>query len=225
MTGIRTADGVRIADVLGQYGRCLELIPLDPHFHDISVGLYENGGTMTAWTFSRKPGVEARIEKIRDQLVALGGLQPVAGSTNQVRFPCGQLHRRPLMFLMMQAVEKDPDFAPPEGRVTVKDRRSDLMLSYEVEEAEGRWLYRVTAEGEAPNAAQRLRAVSAGFVKYGEMEKVEGGVAFPCGQRHNELMALVLPYARNITAVDDMLEASALRGQMTTGTLGFTPPT
>lgn len=225
MTGIKTAYGVRVADVLSQYGRCLELIPLDPYFHDISVGLYENGGTMTVWTFSGKTGVETRIKKIRDQLVALGGLQPVDGSTNQLKFPCGQLHRRPLKFLMMQAVEKDPNYVLPGGKVTVKDRRSDLMLGFEVEEAEGRWLYRVTAEGEATNAAQRIRAVSAGFVKYAEMEKEEGRVAFPCGQRHDDLMALVLPYARNIGTVDDMLEATALRGQMTTGTLGFTPPT
>ena len=38
-------------------------------------------------------------------------------------------------------------------------------------------------------------------------------------------MRLLLPYARNVSGTQDMLEADALRGQMTTGTLGFTPPT
>jgi hypothetical protein len=36
-------------------------------------------------------------------------------------------------------------------------------------------------------------------------------------------MRLVLPYSRNISAVETMMDAEALRGQMTTGTLGFTP--
>jgi hypothetical protein len=31
--------------------------------------------------------------------------------------------------------------------------------------------------------------------------------------------------ARNVSKVEDMLAADALRSQMTTGTLGFTPPT
>jgi hypothetical protein len=57
------------------------------------------------------------------------------------------------------------------------------------------------------------------------MEKTEdGGVSFTCGQRHDELVRLLLPYARNVTRVEDQLEADALRGQMTTGTLGFSPP-
>jgi hypothetical protein len=66
--------------------------------------------------------------------------------------------------------------------------------------------------------------VIAGFMKYGEMEKVgETDVAFPCGQRHDELLRLVLPYSRNISAVESMMEAEAERGQMTTSTLGFSP--
>ena len=38
-------------------------------------------------------------------------------------------------------------------------------------------------------------------------------------------MRLLFSYARNVTGAEDMLENAALRGQMTTGTLGFTPPT
>jgi hypothetical protein len=36
-------------------------------------------------------------------------------------------------------------------------------------------------------------------------------------------MRILLPYSRNVSAVENMMEADALRGQMTTGTLGFTP--
>ena len=63
-------------------------------------------------------------------------------------------------------------------------------------------------------------------MRYGEMEKLDNDkVSFQCGYRHDELMRLLISYARNVSGVEDMLETDALRGQMTTGTLGFAPPT
>ena len=210
-------------EVVEMYGKCLELVPIDPHFHDISVGLYSKGGIATVWTFSRREGVEGRIERVRDQLAKLGDMDALEGTHNQLQPRCGAIHQRPLKFLMMQAVEKDPGFDYPEGRV--KDLRSPLMLGFESDEVDGRTVYRLTAEGEAPRAAGRMRAITSGFVRYGEMERAGDGVSFNCGARHDPLMRLLLPYARNVTGTQDMLDADALRGQMTTGTLGFTPPT
>ena len=223
MAEVQTTERVRVVDVIQRLGRCLELVPLDPNFHDISVSLYEKDGICTVWTYSRKPGVETRIRAIRDQLVALGGLESVDGTHDQATFPCGQIHGRPLKFLAMRAVEREPGYRLPEGRV--KDLRSPLMLGFEASESDGRWTYRITGEGDAPNPGARLRAVTGGYVRYGEMEKVGDGVAFVCGRRHDELMQLLVPYARNVTGSEDMMAADALRGQMTTGTLGFTPPT
>ena len=209
-------------DVIDRFGRCLELVPMDPNFENISVGLYVKDGVCTVWTFSRKPGVEARIERIRDQLVALGGMEAVAGSGNQARFGCGFLHERAIKFLMSQAVGKAPDFAPPQGDMSIKDSRSPLTIRVEGAQRSDRWIYTVSGEGDAPNPAVRMRMVVAGFLRYGEMEKVgDAEVAFPCGQRHDALMRLLLPYSRNISSVEGMMAAEALRGQMTTGTLGF----
>ena len=85
-------------------------------------------------------------------------------------------------------------------------------------------MYQVAGAGEAPSIPARLRLVVAGFVRYGEMEKIrDTEVAFPCRQRHDQLMRVLLPYSRNISAVESMMEAEAQRGQMTTGTLGFIP--
>jgi hypothetical protein len=223
MANVKTTDRVRVVDVVRRLGRCVELVSMDPNFHEITVGLYEKDAIMTVWTFSRKPGVQERIRKIRDQLVALGGLEPVVGTHDQAKLRCGQTHGRPTKFLMRQAVEKSPDYSLPKGRV--RDLRSPLMLDVKASEEDGRWVYRVSAEGEAPNEAARLRAVTAGFVRYGEMEKFgDDAVVFQCGYRHDPLARLVLPYARNVGQVEGMLEAEALRGQMTTGTLGFAPP-
>ena len=212
----------RISDVLARLGQCIELVPSDPHCQSITVGLYEREGVLTIWSFSRKEAAFLRMSQIRSQLVALGGLTPVPRTTNKVNFPCGYIHTRPLKFLMMQAVERPPEYVLPTA--SVKDLKSDLLFGFTVEQREGRWVYKVIAEGQAPNVDARVRGVVAGLARYGEMEKVsETEAAFVCGERHEKLVWLLLPFARNVSAVDDLLEAVALRGQMTTGTLGFTP--
>ncbi len=222
MTEKSTKSRISVADIIEGLGKCLELVPTDPNFHQISVGLYEKDGVCSVWTFSQKEGAELRIERIRDQLVALGGLEPIAGSSNQCRFPCGVLHARPVRFLMSQAVGKAPDFAPPKGEMRIRDSKSALTLTATGRQSGDIYVYAVSGEGEEKNAAMRLRMVVAGFVKYGEMEKVgDSEVAFSCGQRHDELVRLLMPYSRNISSVESMMEAEAMRGQMTTGTLGF----
>jgi hypothetical protein len=226
MGNVKTTRRSRIIEVFQRYGTCLELVSMDPNFHDITVGLYTKNRIATLWTFSRKPGVEDRIREIRDQVIALGGLLPVEGTHDQASFPCPDVHERPVKFMLRRAVERPPDYSHPEGAISVKDLRSPLMLRLEGSEVDGRWVYRVDADGEAPNRSARLRAVTAGLVRYGEMEKVSDTEAtFKCGYRHDELTRIVLPMARNVSKVEDMLAADALRSQMTTGTLGFTPPT
>ena len=218
---------LRPAEVIERYGQCLELVPLDRRFHDISVGLYVKDGICTIWTYSQREGVEDRIREIRGQMIALGGMEAVEGTHNQVRFPCGQLHQRTLRFVMSQAVGKAPDYAPPQGDLTIQDSKSALTIrvepSAEAEDSgDGPAVYNVSLEGEARNAAMRLRMVLAGFSRYGEMEQVgESGVTFACGMPHEALMRVLLPYSRNISSVETMMAAEALRGQMTTGTLGF----
>ena len=215
---------LHVNEVIEEYGKCLELVPIDPHFKNISVSLYEKNNVATVWTFSRKNGVSKRIEQIRDQLAKLGDLEPIETTNNQLRSSCGIMHTRPHKFLMMQAVEKSPDYSHPEG--LIKDLRSDLLLGFSTVDMDGSTGYQINAKGEAPNLNGRLRAITSGFVRYGEMIRRDNfTVSFSCGAKHNPLMQLLLPYARNVTGTQDMLEADSLRGQMTTGTLGFSPPT
>ena len=222
MTGLKNAQRGKVREVIATYGKCMELISMDPNFHEITIGLYVKDGIGTVWTFSGKPGVEKRVEEIRAQLVELGDMIPVEGTHNQAKFPDGEMYDRPLRFLLRQAVEKPYGTRHPEGRIEIKDLRSPLQIIATPEQSDGRWIYRVTAEGEYKNPKVRVRAVTQGFVRYGEMEKVDiDAVTFPHGGRRDGLVRLVLPYARNVTGTADMLEAEALRGQMTTGTLGF----
>ena len=214
----------QVAEKLKEIGTCLELVPMDPHFKNVSVGLYYKDGYFTVWSFSRAEGIGERLREIRDQMVRLGGAQPVEWSNNQFIFPCGIIHMRPVKFLLTQAVTKAPDFTHPTGAMTIKDSKSALMLTVTGVRGQGCFEYEVSGEGEVRNPALRLRMVVAGFMRYGEMEKTGATkVAFSCGWRHDELVRLLLPYSRNISAVESMLEAEAVRGQMTTSTLGFTP--
>ena len=116
--GLVNYSDLRPAEVIRKFGKCLELVSLDRHFHNISVGLYVKHGVFTVWTFSGKCGVDKRIQKIRDQLVSLGGMEPIAGTLNQARFTCDVLHDRPVRFLLSQAVGKSPDFAPSSTVIT-----------------------------------------------------------------------------------------------------------
>ncbi len=222
MTSLKDAPRGRVHEVIAKYGKCMELISMDPNFHEITIGLYVKDGVGTIWTFSQRPGVEKRVEEIREQLVVMGGMLPIEGTHNQARFPDDEMYVRPLRFLLRQAVEKPHGTRHPDGRIEIKDLRSPLQVVVTPEEIEGRWVYRVATEGEYKNPGVRVRAITQGFVRYGEMEKVDiDAVTFPHGGRRDELIRLILPYARNVTGTADMLEAEALRGQMTTGTLGF----
>ncbi|MDP7627382.1 MAG: hypothetical protein QF530_05655 [SAR202 cluster bacterium] len=220
--GLVNYSSKRPAAVIKKFGKCLELVPLDRHFHNISVGLYVKQGIFTVWTFSGKRGADERIQVIRDQLVALGGMEPIEGTWNQARFTCDVLHDRPVRFLLSQAVGKSPDFAPSKGSLEIKDTKSELMIGAKGFKREGSWLYRIGVTGEAKNSLMRLRMILAGFNRYGEMDKIgDNEVAFQCRSQHDDLMRLLMPYSRNISSVETMMAAEDMRGQMTTSTLGF----
>lgn len=215
-------DREPVAETLDRLGACLELIPIDPYGDDISVGFFEKDGVITVWSFSLRPGTPERLAQIRDRAVALADLASIDGQPTQFRFPGGRIYRRPLKFLARQAVEKSPDTPVPTGRVQVKDLKSDMILFAAPTEVEGRWIYTVDGEGEAKRPELRIRATVKGMERYGEMVRVdETEVAFPCGSRYDGLVRLLLPYARNVTGTEGMLEAFDARGQMTTGSLGF----
>ena len=124
MTQSAIAKRGQVAQKIAEIGNCLELVPMDPHFGGVSVGLYVKDDVCTVWSFSHAAGVGERLRAIRDQMVKLGGVEPVDGSGTQFVFPCGMIHVRPVKFLLTQAVTKSPDFAHPDGPMTIKDSKS-----------------------------------------------------------------------------------------------------
>ena len=196
---------------------------IDPHFHDITVGLYMLDRTLAIHTFSQVEGTADRIETIRDRLCALADIDPSPNATNQAELISQEFYDRPLRFAFTEAVEKNNPI--PTGPISVNDTKSRLTFTVTPEHSdELGWTYHVTAEGEFARPQARIMAVVGGFMRYGECERVgeeRDRFRFKHGERLDRFARLLLPYARNVSAVDNMLEQAELAGQMTTQTLGF----
>ncbi len=193
----------------------------DPHFNDITVGLYLKGRTLTIWTFSQEEGREERIRAIRERLCQLADVDPVEGTDDKATVLSSELYDRALKFAFTEAVERSNPI--PDGPISIRDTKSRLTFTVTPEDTDGDgWIYAVSAEGEFNRPQMRIRAVVGGYMRYGECERVEWDrFRFKGGERLDRFARLLLPYARNVSAVDDMLAASDLSGQMTTQTLGF----
>jgi hypothetical protein len=174
------------------------------------------------WTFSPLDDVRERLEQIRDQLVLKGSMTAVDGTQDQVRFACGEFHGVPMRFLLRAAVEKAPIEVEDPSPLTVRDIKSRMDMLATPEVIDGRWGYRVTATGDFKRPEVRIRAMVGGFTRYGDMERIEPDLgSFKCGQRHDALVRVLMPYARNVSGSEDSIEADNMRGQLTTQTLGY----
>ena len=224
-----------INNILSDLGRCIELISIDPNFNNISIGLYEKNGIYTVWSFSKVTGIKERIEEVRTQLINLGGMESISGTYNKAKYPNNQVFERPMKFLIKQAVEKPANYRHSTGPIKIKDLRSPLEITITPKQANSSNIYEVSASlpateknsGDSVSGVHtkpeiRINAIIRGLIKYGNMERVDNtSVKFSNGEKLDNLVRLILPYARNITGTQDMLDADSIKGQMTTNTLGF----
>lgn len=116
-----------IAAPLRMLGSCIELVAVDPHFHDITMGLYLRDRTLTIHTFAQVQGSKQRIEVIRDRLCALADVEPAAGTHNQAHLISQEFYNRPLRFAFTEAVEKNTPI--PTGPIIINDTKSKLTFT------------------------------------------------------------------------------------------------
>ena len=93
---------MNVSDVTKKFGKCLELVSMDPNFHNISVGLFLKNDILTIWSYSKKDGVAKRLNVIRDKMVEFGGLDTVDDDF-KLSIPKGSLIPRPLKFLFVKS--------------------------------------------------------------------------------------------------------------------------
>ena len=94
---------MKVSEVKNKFGKCLELVSMDPNFHNISVGLFMKNNILTVWSYSRKEGIENRLNIIRDKMVDFGGL---INSKEDFKYPGPKpLSRETAILMMADSVE------------------------------------------------------------------------------------------------------------------------
>ena len=201
-----------------ELGERLELVSMDPHFHDISISLYRCSGEggasgFLAHSYSGKGGAAERLGFVMRAMAAMGGMGPAPGQPERLAFACGAEHRAAVKRLFLEACKRAPGADIEVQPMRIYDKKNDFTIAAT---AVGGGGYRIAAvDGEGNDkAAQRVDGVTRGLVKLAEMEAGAnaGEARFPCGAAHDELVGLLLGRALNVRAAMREAEAAAARG-------------
>ena len=196
-------------------GRRIELVPIDPHFKDITVALYrqelEAQTVFRVHTYSQVEGAAKRIQEVVNAMKILGGMQET--SDGLLHFPCGEKHETACRRVFLEACKLGPD-EPIEPRpLNILDKKSKLNITVH---SVGNGTYRVQSDGEGRSAERRVSAIAAGLMKLGELnladENATDTVTFSCAQSHDALVGLLLVRAPNVRVILREEEAGATRG-------------
>ena len=207
----------RIVDI----GRRIELIPIDPHCHDITIGLYRQqitdpttGTDFSAFlvhTYSQMTGATERIEAVARTMQTLGGMLKTPDGL--LHFPCKDPHEFACRRVFLEACKLASDTQTEPRPLNILDRKSKLTITVD---STGNGTYQVRANGEGRSATRRISAIAGGLMKLGEMESVETDnndtVRFACGHSHDALVGLLLIRAPNVRITLREEEMSASRG-------------
>ena len=195
-------------------GKRIELVPMDPHFHDITIALYQQGQDenplFLVYTYSQMEGAQGRIQFAVDTMTRLGNL--VVAENGLLRFSCGHAHQLACRRAFLESCKLSPSDSVEPRPLHILDKKSRLTITVTSLD-DG--IYQVTADGEGRRADRRISAIAGGLMKLGEMDEVDGTldkVAFPCGHSHDALLSLLLIRAPNVRAIVREQEMAAARG-------------
>lgn len=195
-------------------GKRIELVPMDPHYHDITIALYQQGEDdnplFLVHTYSQMEGVQERIQFAIKTMTHLGDL--VEDANGLLQFPCGAAHQLACRRAFLESCKLPPSDSAEPRPLQILDKKSGLTITVT---SLGDGVYQVGADGEGRRADRRISAIAGGLIKLGEMEEVDGTldkVAFPCGHSHDALLGLLLVRAPNVRAIVREQEMAASRG-------------
>ena len=201
-----------------ELGERLELVSMDPHFHDISISLYRSTGEggasgFLAHSYSTREGAAERLGFVMRAMAVMGGMGPAPGQSDRLAFACGAAHKAAVKRLFLEACKRATGAEVTAQPMRVYDKKNDLTIDAT---AVGDGRYRIAAAGSEGNdkAAQRVDGVTRGLIKLAELEPgaEPGEVRFPCGFSHDELVGLLIGRALNVRAAMREAEAAAARG-------------
>jgi hypothetical protein len=201
-----------------ELGQRVELQSMDPHCHDISLGLYhqesEGGSVYVIHTYSSHPDGGLRIEAICRGLIEVAGMLVVSRDPQLLAFPCGQRHekavRRSFLELCKLSNSEIGGFLP----LVRPDKKAECDLTVEVN---GPGRYRITAAEDGEKGKRRCQAVARGFSKLCEMDVSASDlsmVSFDCGHEHDRLMGALFFRAQNVRSAFKEDELASSRGTL-----------
>lgn len=194
-------------------GRRIELLSMDPHFHDISIAVYRtdggDGATYLLHSYSKREGAGDRLAFLAGMMRATGGMVAAAGNPLALRFACGHAHETALKRLFVESCKVETGSAAGPRELQVFDKKNDLTIRAD---ALGGGRYRCSGDRDGAREQRRVAAIAAGLGKLAELD-VDGDEArFPCGADHHELIGLLLTRALNVRGALREQEAAASRG-------------
>lgn len=200
-------------------GTRIELVSMYPHFHDISISLYERESDTGIFEFkvhsyAGRAGVDRCIDHVVSAMATLGGMIRTGDDDSCVRFACGRQHRRACKRVFLEACKIAPDAEIKCRPMSIFDKKTDRNVN--VDDL-GQGVYRVEADGDEDGRARRISAIAGGLIKLAEMDSVgESGheVVFDCNSDHNLLVGLLLVRALNVRAALREHDDSAGRGML-----------
>ena len=193
-------------------GRRIELVPMDPHFHDITIALYlqERDGepAFLVHTYSRLDAAEDRIASVTKAMEVLGRMERTPEGL--LRFPCGAEHTLACKRVFLEACKLDPNNEIEARPLMILDKKSGLNMTVS---SLGHGMYQVGAEGEGKDRERRISVIAGGLIKLGEMQdRGADTAAFSCGHVHDAMVGLLLVRAPNVRVVMREQEMAGSRG-------------
>jgi len=194
-------------------GRRIELVSMDPHFSNITIGLYQCSTNAEpeylVHSYSRLPGVRDRLNGLVRAMQVLAGM---VLSGDRLRFPCGARHQLAARRTFLEACKLGSS-APAEPRpLEIIDKKLNHRVTVR---SLGSGLYELAADAPPEVAGSRLESIAGGLNKLAELNFVPGQphrVQFGCGHAHDALVGLLLPRALNVRAILREQEVAASRG-------------
>ena len=194
-------------------GRRIELLSMDPHFHDISISVYRTddggGATYLLHSYSKRDGAGDRLAFLAGVMQATGGMVPAGGNPLSLRFACGHAHVTALKRLFVESCKVEPGSQAAPRALRVLDKKNDMTI---LADGLGGGRYRCSGDRDGAREQRRVAAIAAGLGKLAELDVDGVEVGFPCGADHHELIGLLLTRALNVRGALRELEAAASRG-------------
>jgi len=198
-----------------ELGGRIELVSMDPHCSNITIGLYEQSANGTlgylVHSYSSLPAARARLNAVSQAMQVLGGLVLREGLLG---FPCGAKHQLAMRRTFLEACKLAPETAVEVRPLSVLDKKLNATVTVK---GLGDGLYALAAEGPVDTSASRLDSIVGGYRKLAELEVIPDQphrFRFACGQNHDALVGLLLPRALNVRAILREQEMAAGRGML-----------